>query len=157
MISQLTSSQIETLLHEQLVGHLGCHADGRTYVVPISYAFDGAYVIAHTHDGMKIQMMRKNPEVCFQVEDRNNLDKWRSVILWGKFEEVTNEEERAAALKVLTSRNLPLISSETMHLGPTWPFTTKTSEAIRGIVFRIRIQEMTGRFEESRKSPFYAS
>jgi Predicted flavin-nucleotide-binding protein len=157
MISELTKEQIENLLHEEIVGHLGCHADGKTYVVPISYAYDGEFIIAYTHEGMKIQMMRKNPNVCFQVDDKKNLDKWRSVVLWGQFEEVTNQDDRANALKALTNRNLPLISSETMHIGSTWPFTNINPNSLKGIMFRIRIQEKTGRFEESRKSPYYAT
>lgn len=157
MINKLTPEQIENLLHEELVGHLGCHADGKTYVVPISYAYDDNSIIAHTHEGMKIEMMRKNPAVCFQVDDKKNLDKWRSVIIWGKFEEIIQEKERAEALKILMARSLPLITSETMHLGSTWPFPNGGADSIKGIFFRIRIQEKTGRFEETRKAPYYAT
>jgi len=34
--------------------------------------------------------MRKNPEVCFQLDVIENLASWRSVICWGTFEELTD-------------------------------------------------------------------
>ena len=37
MVGWLSPAEIEDLLHTELVAHLGCHADGRTYVVPITY------------------------------------------------------------------------------------------------------------------------
>jgi len=43
---------------------------------------------------------------------------WKSVIAWGTFEELTNEEKRNEGLKILISRILSTISSETMKLSP---------------------------------------
>ncbi|MFL5787068.1 MAG: pyridoxamine 5'-phosphate oxidase family protein [Flavisolibacter sp.] len=157
MNNKLNDEQIEELIHEQLVGHLGCHTDGRTYVVPISYAYDGSYLYMHTYEGLKIDMMRKNPEVCFQIDDKKNLDKWRSVILWGEFEEVTEASERKTALEILFSRNLPIVTSETMRLGTSWPFHSENFNSVKGVVFRINVHEKTGRSEESKKSKYYSS
>ena len=72
---------------------------------------------------------------------------WKSVIAWGTFEELTNEEERDKGLKILISRILPTISSETMKLSPVWPFPTDDYTKIEGIVFRIHLSEKTGRCE----------
>ena len=41
-------------------------------------------------EGKKIEMMRKNPEVCFQVDAIADLLNWESVICWGKFEEIVD-------------------------------------------------------------------
>ncbi len=41
MFGTLSPQEIETVLHQQVVGRLGCHAEGLTYVVPISYGYDG--------------------------------------------------------------------------------------------------------------------
>jgi hypothetical protein len=38
--------------------------------VPITYVFDGEAVYAHSADGLKIRMMRANPHVCFEVDQR---------------------------------------------------------------------------------------
>jgi len=154
MFRPLDSGQIENVLSENIVGRLGCHADGKTYVVPVSYAYDGKYIYVCTFEGLKISMMRKNPNVCFQVDFMENTADWKSVIAWGTFEELTNEEERDKGLKILISRILPTISSETMKLSPVWPFPTDDYTKIEGIVFRIHLSEKTGR-GETPDSKFY--
>jgi nitroimidazol reductase NimA-like FMN-containing flavoprotein (pyridoxamine 5'-phosphate oxidase superfamily) len=147
MFGKLKKPQIEKVIADNIVGRLGCHADGKTYVVPISYAYDGRFIYARTFEGLKISMMRKNPDVCFQIDEMENMANWRSVVAWGTFEELTGEEERNAGLQKLIARILPEISSETVKLSPQWPFPTEDYTKIEGIVFRIRLTEKSGRFE----------
>ncbi len=54
MVGELSQAQIEDLLHRELIGRIGCHTEGRTYVVPIAYAYDGRYVYAHSGEGRKV-------------------------------------------------------------------------------------------------------
>ncbi|MEP7318063.1 MAG: pyridoxamine 5'-phosphate oxidase family protein [Panacibacter sp.] len=155
MFGTLENNEIEALLYEQLIGRIGCNADDVTYVVPISYAYDGDCVYAHTYEGMKIQMMRKKPKVCFQVDDMHDMANWKSVIAWGEFEELQNEKERTYALEKLINRSIPFISSETTYLSPYWPFRSKDINEIDGIVFRIQLTKKTGRFEKSVAQLFF--
>lgn len=155
MISNLNSQQIEELLNGQIVGRIGCHAEGVTYVVPISYAYDGEYIYGHTREGMKVNMMRQNPSVCFEVEETRDVSNWKSVITWGMFEELEDPDERNKALQHLVNRILPLASSQTMRLTPHWPFPPNNINSIRGIVFRIRLHKKTGRFEDNSVSFAY--
>lgn len=148
MFGKLNKAQIEKVISENIIGRLGCHADGKTYIVPISYAYDGNYIYARTFEGMKISMMRKNPNVCFQMDQMEDMADWKSVIIWGTYEELTDEKKRNKGLKILTSRILPKIPSETVKLSPEWPFPTNDYTLIEGIVFRIRITEKTGRCEK---------
>ena len=150
MFRNLNPSEIEEVLSHQLVGRIGCHADGKTYVVPISYAYDGGFVYAHTFEGLKVSIMRKNPAVCFQVDNMSDMANWKSVITWGQYEELTNTDERKKALGYLTRRTLPLVSSETTHLGKVWPFLPEDLNRIDGIVFRIRLEEKTGKAESNK-------
>src|SRR5438067_64945 len=86
MIGDLTRNEMEDLLRTEAVGRLGCHADGRTYVVPIGYAYHDGNIYAHSGLGLKIEMMQQNPEVCFEVEQITNIAHWKSVIAWGVYE-----------------------------------------------------------------------
>ncbi|MFT3946846.1 MAG: pyridoxamine 5'-phosphate oxidase family protein [Agriterribacter sp.] len=146
MTGNLTEIQIDKLLERQIVGRIGCSINNKIYVVPISYAYEGNSIYAHTYEGMKIEAMRNNPEVCFEVDDYGDMSNWQSVIAWGRYEEITDPADRAAAIQILLHRNLPMLSSETTHLGKNWPFSTN-NESIDGIVFRIVIAEKTGKFE----------
>lgn len=92
--------------------------------------------------------MRKNPDVCFQVDKMENTANWKNVIAWGYFEELADPTVRRETLEELLRRNLPLESSETLYLTPQWPFPTDDIDSIDGIVCRIRLKEVTGRHEK---------
>lgn len=154
MFGKLSPEEIETVLHHQVVGRLGCHADGLTYVVPISYGYDGQFIYGHTVEGMKINMMRKNPRLCFEVDTMIDMANWKSVIAWGKFEELKEDSERHLAIQKLHERILPMIASATTKLSKDWPFTPKNTDTIKGIVFRIILTEKTGRFENNSSPSF---
>ncbi|UKJ06352.1 pyridoxamine 5'-phosphate oxidase family protein [Solitalea lacus] len=142
MLGALNTIEIEELLKSQTIGRIGCHANDTTYIVPVSYAYDGEYVYAHSRDGMKINMMRQNPEVCFEVEEIVNMANWESVIAWGEFEELTNEEERNKAMELLIKQLMPFIVSETV-LPSHGLGTMKVA-----VVYRIRLSKKVGRFEK---------
>ena len=154
MFGKLNPEEIESVLHHQVIGRLGCHAEGKTYVVPISYGYDGHYIYGHTVEGLKINMLRKNPKACFEVDTMVNMANWKSVILWGEFEEMTEEPGRQQAIQKLHERILPMISSATIKLSNDWPFTPKNTQSITGIVFRIKISEKSGRFENNSTPSF---
>ena len=82
MFETLSDKQIINVVCNNIIGRLGCHSDGKTYVVPISFAYEGGYIYARTFEGMKIDMMRKNPEVCFQLDEMNSMADWKSVVFW---------------------------------------------------------------------------
>ncbi len=153
MLGTLPNNEIEQLLQSQLVGRIGCHADGQTYVVPISYAYDDNSIYCHTHEGLKLDKMRKNPSICFEVEEMVNMANWRSVIIQGIYEELNEKEEKTKAMQTLLNRYLPVISSVTTHLGSHWPFQPDDIMQIQGVVFRIVIKEKTGRYEKQDQSP----
>jgi uncharacterized protein len=154
MIGKLTETQIDDLLRKEIVGRIGCHTPEMVYVVPISYVYDGKNIYCHTYEGLKVEMMRKNPNVCFEVDDISNMGNWQSVIAWGKFEEINKSDERNSALRLLLNRALPIISSITTHLGKNWPFyPDEINNSIDGIVFRIVLDKRTGNFETNTTSP----
>jgi nitroimidazol reductase NimA-like FMN-containing flavoprotein (pyridoxamine 5'-phosphate oxidase superfamily) len=157
MFGEMNSAQIEEVLHLQVVGRIGCHANGVTYVVPISYAYDGKYLYGHTDEGMKVDIMRKNPDVCFQVDVMPNMANWKSVIAWGKYEELTEGLERNKAIEILLHRTLPHISSKTVQFSPHWPFPPTDPGLIKGIVYRILVGKKSGRFENMDTSSGFAS
>jgi uncharacterized protein len=154
MIGFLTDAQIDILLRKQIVGRLGFIADKTVHIVPISYVYDGNNIYAHTYEGEKINAMRSNPEVCFEIDDLREMANWKSVITWGSFEEIKEPQERQAALRLLLERPLPVVSSVTTHLGKNWPFADEI-ENIDGIVFRIKILRRMGKFESTTDSPLF--
>lgn len=148
MLGDLTANQIETVLHREVVGRIGCHANSTTYIVPMTYAYDGQFVYGHTREGMKIDMMRKNPKVCFEVDVMDNMSNWRSVIAWGTFEELKTPEEREKGMQQLIDRVMPLLTGETTVSHSMTNGHGKYIEAIKGVVYRIKLTKKTGRYEK---------
>lgn len=139
-IVELSEAEIEELLDAQLVGRIGCHAGGVTYVVPVIYALADGALHVYTVEGQKTRMMRANPEVCFEVDeyDRDGRGSWRSVIVDGRYEEVEGAEaERVLALLAERFRR---------GRGEQPPAERRPRGGGRpGVAFRIRIVAATGR------------
>jgi uncharacterized protein len=148
MLGTLSSSEIEDLLGTELVARLGCHAEGRTYVVPVTYAYDGEALFVQSVDGLKVRMMLQNPLVCVEIDHIDNLANWRSVIAWGRFEELFGTEA-AEAFARLRTRLQPLIVSETTPVADTLAEgeTRLRSGNGHASIYRIHLFEKTGRFE----------
>jgi nitroimidazol reductase NimA-like FMN-containing flavoprotein (pyridoxamine 5'-phosphate oxidase superfamily) len=141
VLGELTSEEIDQMLHSEAVGRLACYAFGRLYVVPITYAYDGVAVYAHSREGLKLRMLRSQPNVCFEVDRMDDLSNWKSVIAMGTFSEL-HAKEAELGMEILRRRLAPLVPSSTSapdgHLHPSgMPWS----------VFRIMLGERSGRYE----------
>jgi nitroimidazol reductase NimA-like FMN-containing flavoprotein (pyridoxamine 5'-phosphate oxidase superfamily) len=67
--SPCASAEMHALLMSGNFGHLGCALEGRPYVVPMNYAYDGKELYFFTTEGMKTSFISVNPQVCLQVEE----------------------------------------------------------------------------------------
>ena len=137
------------MLRDNVLGHIGCSDGTKVYVVPVNYAYDGHFIIAHSLPGMKIDIMRKNPSVCFEVDEIKGSNEWKSVVAWGTFQELTDERDRYYAMKIFVDRMIHLKISETAkppELGEN-RVHPRSEGNIRPIIYRIVISESTGRFE----------
>ncbi|CAL1518879.1 pyridoxamine 5'-phosphate oxidase family protein [Chitinophaga sp. MM2321] len=152
MLGKLSLDEIDQVLTNNHTGRIGCTDGEKVYIVPVSYAFNKTYLVAHSKEGMKIDMMRKRPQICFQVDEIADMANWRSVVVWGNYEEVIDPKERYYAMKFLVSRLSHMPASETagvaeMHREMEEPVVY--NNIIRPVVYRIRITEKTGRFEKN--------
>lgn len=148
MLGKLTEGQIDSVLHRQAVCRIGCSANGKIYVVPVTYAYDGKYLYCHSKEGLKIRLMRKNPSVCVEVDSIDNMMNWRSVILWGKYEELTQEVAQKKAMRILTDKLMPFMTSESLGHMDTTQAPHVVEKHAKAIVFRIKVEDMTGMFEK---------
>lgn len=122
------------------VGHLGCIVKDEPYVVPIDYVIEGQTIYSHSLPGRKIQALRAHPRACLQVEQIEDDFHWRSAIAFGCFAEVTDNLERAEALRKLLDR-FPMLTPVESRLA-------QDATPPEVIVFRIHIDRITGLAEE---------
>lgn len=127
----LDEDGIEELLRTALVGRIACcrHDGGRPYLVPLAYGYDGESAYAISGPGRKLEIMREQPLVTFEVDEATAEDRWRSVIADGEFEEINDPEERPRAIAIVA------------------PSAGADSVSPDAIVYRVRLTNKTGRFE----------
>ena len=116
-VEDMSPADMHALLQRENFGHLGCAREGRPYVVPMHYAYDGKELYFFTTQGMKTQYIDANPQVCLQVEEITDSTHWRSVMVIGRATEITNNEETQRAMKFITERNpslTPAISATSL-------------------------------------------
>ena len=140
MIRPLSTDDARGLLERGRVGRLGCISDNGPYVVPVSYLFEDDCVYVHTMPGLKVTALRANPRACLQVDEVRDEYHWKSAIGFGLYEEVTELEERDRALNNLLAR-FP-------RLTPAESISAASSALAPPIVFRLRLNRMTGLAEE---------
>lgn len=134
VISVLNTDQIERLLATAIVGRIACcdheSANGRPYLVPLAFGYDGSALYAHSGPGRKIQIMRANPLVSIEVDEATASDRWSSVVAEGRYEEIVDPEQRERALRIVYPAPKQI---------PDLPEST--------IIFRIVLTAKSGRFE----------
>lgn len=154
MIGLLNEEMMDEVLEKSIVGRLGYTDGHKIYIIPISFLFyNHKYIIAHSREGQKIEILRKNPEVCLEVDMIHNLSNWKSVILWGRYEEISHQPDKHYALDMLI-RKINKQKLVEAHVSPEEPEIEKSTalpDREKAIVYRIKIEKRTGRFEQSRR------
>ena len=138
----LTPAEINEVLDRGWHAHLACRHWRELYLVPLTYVHDGGFLYCHTLSGKKIKMMRSNPHVCLQVEEVKGVFRWRSIMIWGRFEELKGIE--AAKCMSLLSKRISELEKES----GLSPVEDEISAVLSSAIFyRVRIETATGRAE----------
>jgi uncharacterized protein len=74
---------------------------------------------------------------------------WRSVILWGRYEELKSVSEQKKALKILRDHLLPFSLSESLRPVGYVDAPRQVERERKPVIYKISIDEITGRFEKS--------
>ncbi len=111
--------EIEGILGRAQVGRLGLADGDEPYVVPLNFVYDDGRIIFHSGiEGRKLDILKKNPKVCFEVDE---LDKvainveapcfstthYHSVIIAGTANSIEDHAEKAAAVDLLMKKYAP--------------------------------------------------
>ena len=137
---------LQEILRKSLVCHLALVDDGKPYMVSMNYGFRDNSIYLHSAlEGRKIDILRKNPEVCFQVYNGNRLTtgpdpcgdwtmKYRSVTGFGKATLVENDGEKSDPMQIIMNQYTT-----------RGPFEFTPERMAETLVIRIDIEEMTGK------------
>jgi nitroimidazol reductase NimA-like FMN-containing flavoprotein (pyridoxamine 5'-phosphate oxidase superfamily) len=129
-------------LGDTRIGHLACSHGTQSYVTPFSYAYHENFIYSFATVGRKVEWMRANPLVCVEVERIVNREEWRTVVIFGRFQELHNSRE----LPDLREFAHSLLSREGRWWEPGYAKTLHwgVERKLEAIYFRISIEEITG-------------
>lgn len=148
MNGSLTQLEMDNLLHSQLIGRLACLQGDEPYIVPMAYAYEGNQILGQTSPGLKLNILRQHPKLCFEVDQMIDLRNWKSVVLFGTFREI-QETQINPSRQWLFDRIFPLSTPAEMH-GYGHPVDSAMTDEnrVKPILFAIDIHRMTGRYEK---------
>lgn len=138
-IDEMGEKEIQGFLQQVGYGHLGYIHEGKPYVMPMHYYLEDSDIYLFTTEGMKTHDIDANPEICLQVEEIHDPLHWRSVIVTGRAERLTLQQDIDHAMQFIKERN-PTLSPA---INRTWIDSWGRAEVIA--IYRIYQGEMSGR------------
>ena len=137
-------AELYRILHEARLCRLAMTGGDGPYLVPLTFALDGEDLVLHSaRVGRKIEALRRNPAVCFEVEEGVEVAtagtacdfgmRFRTVIGFGAVEFVEDRAERTRLLALFGPR----------YGAPAGPLPA--AEIERTCVLRLRVRELTGK------------
>ena len=141
-VHELTYAECREVLRRSQVGRLACSLDKQPYVIPINFAFDGQFIYSFATHGQKVEWMRANPSVCFEVDEVNGRSEWTSIVIYGRYEELVDKPEfQEARMQAYASLSERAIWWEPDYIAQDH---RDRPHSLVPIFFRIRIRKMTG-------------
>lgn len=143
----------DQLLRQARVLRLAMAVDNDAYLVPLSFGYDGQRIYFHTaRNGLKLDYLRRNPRVCFEVEEEARLItheeacEWTfafaSVIGRGVAHELVDHEERIHGLNEVMR-----------HYGGVADWHFAPGVLSRTAVWAVEITELSGKRSPVKATP----
>lgn len=143
IVREMSEQESAALVAGNRLGRLACAHDGQPYVVPIHYAFSEHFLYGFSMVGQKVEWMRSNPKVCVEIDDLSSARNWKSVVVYGMFEELADrigsKIERDHAWSLLEKH------ANWWEPGGLKPMMPPLSGTSNHLFYRIRIESMSGR------------
>ncbi|TYB71515.1 flavin mononucleotide-binding protein [Bizionia gelidisalsuginis] len=135
------------LLADNYIGNLAYISQNKPFVVPITYFYNKEKnaIIGYSAMGHKIRGMRENRDVSLLVTDVNSVSSWKSILVHGTYEELSNSEAKAQMHTFSLGVKHLVVNNEFRTVDFIEEFSSKIDTADYPIVFLINIDEVTGR------------
>jgi nitroimidazol reductase NimA-like FMN-containing flavoprotein (pyridoxamine 5'-phosphate oxidase superfamily) len=140
-----SKSEIKSIIKSGKVCRLGLSNNDEPYIVPMNYGFKNNFLFFHcAKQGKKLEMIKKNNRVCFEIETENKVintglpcdwkNTYSSVIGFGRAELVKNHEEKVKALNIIVG-----------HYSPGTKYEFSKDKVTKTAIIKVIIDEFTGK------------
>lgn len=141
-IRPMSRAEIDTLLARNCVGRMAYARGSHIDIEPLHYVYANGWLYGRTSPGRKLDVAaREWWPVAFEVDEVDDVLRWRSAVVHGGF--YTLDPEGAAWEREEARRAVDLLRSIVPEA-----FTELDPTPGRNVLFRIAVQEVTGRVAE---------
>lgn len=137
-------TEIERIIRKALVCRVALSDDDSPYVFPVCFGYkDGCIYFHSALEGKKIEILKKNSRVCFEMDIEHELVEgergcdwgmlYSSVIGYGTASYVEDMEEKKRALNILLEH----------YTGRKYDFADQSLDQVA--VIKIQVKSMTGK------------
>jgi uncharacterized protein len=111
-------SLLDKILKKALICRIGLIDGNKPYIVPMNFGYmEGCIYLHSAIEGRKIEALKKNNQVCFQIDCKVELSraeqpcqygmKYYSIIGWGKIKFLEDFTNKSEAMNVLMDKYAP--------------------------------------------------
>lgn len=142
MIQEMTRQMSINLLKSSHLGRIACAQGSQPYVVPFFFAYHESFIYSFATVGTRIEWMRANPLVCVEVERIASRHEWRTVVIFGRYQELPETPEFHGARVV--AHDLLAMTAIWWEPGYVKTFHQGDERPLQPIYFRIVINQISG-------------
>ena len=138
--------EIETILTRNHVGRIAYVLNERVDIEPINYVYADGWIYCRTSPGTKVAAIQQRRRVAFEVDESDGVFHWRSVVVHGQVDFLRPDSPLPEQHSFVHGLEL---------LGELVPGTRKWNDPVpfRHVVFRIHLDEVTGREAMPERAP----
>ena len=138
--------QVEQMLEQAKVCRLAMVDRGMPYVVPLNFGYrEGALYFHSAPEGRKIDVLRANPTVCFEVDELVKLNKAAGACDWGVSFKSVIGTGTARILEIPAEKKNGLDIIMAHYSGRSFDYPDEM--LAKTAVIQVTIHEMTGKQE----------
>ncbi len=138
------AADIEQILKQGQVCRLGFVDRNVPYIVPVNYGYQDQALYFHSaREGRKIDLIRANPLVCFEVDELVKMNKAASACDWGVSFKSVIGTGTAHLLTTLEEKKTGLDIIMAHYSGRLFTYPNEMLE--KTAVIKVTIEEMTGK------------
>jgi nitroimidazol reductase NimA-like FMN-containing flavoprotein (pyridoxamine 5'-phosphate oxidase superfamily) len=137
-------NEIEFIIRKSTVCRLGLADDGWPYIVPLCFGYRNNALYFHSaKEGRKIEILKRNNQVCFEFDIHSELKpgktacawgmKYRSVIGYGTASLIEDAEKKRQALDIIMAQ----------YADGAFEYSEKAFKD--ALVIKVEIENMTGK------------
>lgn len=138
-------NEIEEIIRRSQVCHIALCNEGKPYIVPMNFGYRDRCLYLHAaHEGLKMDIIKKNPNVCFEMDVDTVLVpgeigcKWtmhyKSIVGSGVAEIITDTKEKSDALDIIMDQYCG---------GQKFDFLPKVLDMMS--IIKVPVDELTGK------------